>query len=65
MDGPVRRTSRRIREKQNQENKQNLPPNCLTFVGLSEVKRHPLRNVLVLTVFMNLCIDYYMFSLEK
>uniref|UniRef100_A0A9J8BCH1 WD repeat-containing protein 76 n=1 Tax=Cyprinus carpio carpio TaxID=630221 RepID=A0A9J8BCH1_CYPCA len=32
MDGPVRRTSRRIREKQNQENKQNLPPNCLTFV---------------------------------
>uniref|UniRef100_A0A8C1TYY0 WD repeat-containing protein 76 n=1 Tax=Cyprinus carpio TaxID=7962 RepID=A0A8C1TYY0_CYPCA len=36
MDGPVRRTSRRIREKQNQENKQNLPPNCLTFVCLSE-----------------------------
>uniref|UniRef100_A0A673J4Q5 WD repeat-containing protein 76 n=1 Tax=Sinocyclocheilus rhinocerous TaxID=307959 RepID=A0A673J4Q5_9TELE len=37
MDGPVRRTSRPIREKQNQEKKQILPPKCLTFT--SEVKR--------------------------
>ncbi|XP_052417268.1 WD repeat-containing protein 76 [Carassius gibelio] len=31
MDGPVRRTSRRIREKQNQEKNQILSPKCLTF----------------------------------
>ncbi|ROJ33191.1 WD repeat-containing protein 76 [Anabarilius grahami] len=36
MDEPVRRTSRRIKEKQNQEKKQILSPKCLTF--RSEVK---------------------------
>lgn len=36
MDEPLRRTSRRIREKQNQEKKQILSPKCLTF--RSEVK---------------------------
>ncbi|XP_016421399.1 WD repeat-containing protein 76 isoform X1 [Sinocyclocheilus rhinocerous] len=33
MDGPVRRTSRRIREKQNQEKNQILSPKCLTFTS--------------------------------
>ncbi|XP_073693638.1 WD repeat-containing protein 76 [Garra rufa] len=33
MDEPVRRTSRRLREKQNQEKKQTLPPKCLTFTS--------------------------------
>nr|XP_021333253.1 WD repeat-containing protein 76 isoform X1 [Danio rerio] len=36
MDGSVLRTSRRIKEKQNQRKKQILPPKCLTF--RSEVK---------------------------
>ncbi|KAI2662673.1 WD repeat-containing protein 76 [Labeo rohita] len=33
MDGTVRRTSRRIKEKQNQEKKQTLTPKCLTFTS--------------------------------
>lgn len=63
MDGTVRRTSRRIKEKQNQEKKQTLTPKCLTFT--SEVKRPPLWNILVLAVIMNVYIDYYILFLEK
>ncbi|KTF77247.1 hypothetical protein cypCar_00004325 [Cyprinus carpio] len=33
MDGPVRRTSRRIREKQTQDKNQILSPKCLTFTS--------------------------------
>ncbi|XP_058636667.1 WD repeat-containing protein 76 isoform X2 [Onychostoma macrolepis] len=33
MDGPERRTSRRIREKQNQEKNQILSPKCLTYTS--------------------------------
>ncbi|XP_043099282.1 WD repeat-containing protein 76 [Puntigrus tetrazona] len=32
MDGPVRRTSRRIKEKQNEDKKLMLSPKCLTFM---------------------------------
>lgn len=63
MDGPVRRTSRRIREKQNQEKNQILSPKCLTFT--SEVKQRLLWNILVITLFMNVYIDYYILPLEK
>uniref|UniRef100_A0A8C1EAZ6 WD repeat-containing protein 76 n=1 Tax=Cyprinus carpio carpio TaxID=630221 RepID=A0A8C1EAZ6_CYPCA len=44
MDGPVRRTSRRIREKQTQDKNQILSPKCLTFT--SEVKRRLSWNIL-------------------
>ncbi|XP_067298115.1 WD repeat-containing protein 76 isoform X2 [Pseudorasbora parva] len=38
MDKPVRRTSRRIKEKQKQEKKKSVSPKCLTFNVRSEVK---------------------------